>query len=122
MKSPNFDKLLEMATLDADVLAVVIFGSYARKESYRDIDVCLFLNPDKTAVAFNKMLYYGGNLPDIFDINVFSLLPIYIQAAVMNDGIILLNKNYERLCDIYENAIKEWMAYKPHWDVYLGVD
>ena len=39
--------IIEKAKKDDEILAVALFGSYARGESHRDIDVCIFLKNKK---------------------------------------------------------------------------
>ncbi|MFB0561374.1 MAG: nucleotidyltransferase domain-containing protein, partial [Candidatus Lokiarchaeia archaeon] len=41
------EELVKKAERDKDILAVMLFGSYARGEPARDIDVCLVLYPKK---------------------------------------------------------------------------
>lgn len=39
-----FDSIVAKAKKDKNILAVIAFGSFARGEKYRDIDVCIVLN------------------------------------------------------------------------------
>ena len=42
--SIGIEKIIEKAKNDSDIIAVILFGSYARNESdYRDVDVALLL-------------------------------------------------------------------------------
>src|SRR5271157_5747558 len=110
----EFPELVELATNDPEVLAVVVYGSYVRGESYKDIDICLFLFPNITQSESDKRISYSSQLPNIFDIQIFADLPIFIQAQVINEGVILLNKNYDSLFDIYAQTIKEYSDFLPH--------
>jgi len=104
---------------DEDILAFVVYGSYARGESYKDIDICLFLYPNKTELTDQKLLSYLSMFSDQFDIHIFSDLPLFIQSRVLNDGKILCNKDFNILFDIYCNKIKEYNLFEPHLNTYL---
>ena len=43
----NTDQLVEMADADKDILAAILFGSSARGEVCRDIDICLVTDPER---------------------------------------------------------------------------
>ncbi len=123
MVDPNdFRELIELATRDPDVLALVVYGSYLQGKSYKDIDICLFLYPNVVQSESNKRISYLSHLPSRMDIHVFNILPIFIQARVINEGIILLNKEYDVLFDIYAQTIKEYSDFLPHLNLFLEVD
>lgn len=113
---PDLTPIINKARADPNVLAIVVFGSYTQEEYYRDIDICLFLYP---SVSPKNVLAYVLAFDEIFDFSIFSDLPLYIQARVMEEGQILLNKDYNGLFDIYINAIKEYNLFKPHYDAFL---
>lgn len=51
-------KIVEQTQKDPAVIAVAFFGSYARGEPHRDIDVCLFLKPgeyESEFLSFKKL-------------------------------------------------------------------
>jgi predicted nucleotidyltransferase len=133
-KNLSFEEILapviNKCQIDPEILAVVVFGSFARGEVYRDIDICLFLYPemdlDKKTEYKHKagkiLIQYSGKFSTIFDISIFSFLPIYIQANVLNEGIILIDKDYDQLFDIYSDKIKEYSLFLPHFKNYLEVD
>jgi predicted nucleotidyltransferase len=58
----ELERILEKARKDKDVLAVILFGSYARKRTLpsSNIDVCLMLKPKRLSSLFisNKKLEY----------------------------------------------------------------
>ncbi len=122
----KFFPILEYAKKDPLILAVIVFGSYAREEDYRDIDVCLFLYPDYKDKIENEARYKLNttlSLPtssEEFDIAFFDDLPLYIKARVLKDSKILLNKDYDTLFDIFEKTIKDYNMYESHLDILLG--
>ena len=56
----ELNAIVGRAKKDKDILAVIVFGSYARKEAYRDIDVCLVLFPadSKKQYEHDKIVYH----------------------------------------------------------------
>jgi len=77
-------RLSEKAKCDEDVLAVMLFGSYARREASSDIDVCIVLKPGKFDPLFlsKKKLDYLTAFPNL-DIQIFQQLPSYIKIRVL---------------------------------------
>lgn len=114
---PLLDSILLKARADARVLAVVLFGSYARADTFRDIDVCLFISRPVDANAV--LLEYTRGFPEIVDFSIFSQLPLYVRAGVLKEGTILLDNNYDDLFEIYWTTIKEYQLFEPHWHTYL---
>ncbi len=110
-------KLLSMAERDKDILAVIIYGSHARGEEHRDIDVCLVLDPDSHVNAFDKRLEYSG-LGNI-DVNIFQALPLHIQTRILKEGIIKFCRDEDSLYDLAIKAVKEFELFKPKYELYL---
>ena len=122
VNSENLEPIIEFVEEDPNILAVVLFGSYAREEDYRDVDICFFLYPDKRN-RLNDARYKLStilSLPEYCDISYFHDLPLYVRSRVQKEGRILLNKNYEILFDIYIENIKAYNLYKPHLAFLLG--
>jgi uncharacterized protein len=102
---------------DEDVLALILFGSYARGEEARDVDLCLVLFPDKVKKALDKRIEYSQR--DELDVQVFQDLPIYIRPRVIKEGKILHVKDEGLLYDIAIKTAKEYELYKPKYELYL---
>ncbi len=110
-------KLLEKAEKDEDILAAIVYGSYARAEEYRDIDVCLVLNQQANTSAFDKRLEYSEHRN--IDVNIFQALPLYIQKRIIKEGIIKSCKDEDALYDIAIKTAKEFELFKPKYELYL---
>ena len=76
---------------DKDVLAIILFGSTARGEAARDIDVCIALLPKKyTALQLSrKRMKFASSS---FDVQIFQQLPLYIQQRILSEGKVLYDK------------------------------
>ena len=111
------DMLTRKAKKDKDILAVILFGSYARNEIFRDIDACLVLKNDKADIG-EKRLEYLSSFPDL-DIQVFQGLPLYIKARILKEGKIIFCKDRNKLYDIAIKTIKDFTYYEPIYREYL---
>jgi len=113
---------IKKAKKDKEVIAIAIFGSYARNESYHDIDLCIFLKNKKynKAQLSKKKLKYASE-SEKYDIQIFQQLPIYIRKRILKDAKILYCKDEDMLYDLYFQTIKEFDDFKPLYESYLGV-
>ena len=116
------EKLVQMAEKDAEVLAVIAFGSFARGERHSDIDVCLVLKEKKANLdTSRKRLDYLSEFPDL-DIHVFQQLPLHIRARILKEGKVLFCRDKNILYDIFYKTIKDFVYFEPKYRIYLGVD
>jgi len=110
-------KLIALAEKDKEILAILIYGSYARGEQYRDIDVCLVLDEKSAEIAFEKRLEYSGY--ENLDVNIFQSLPLYIRIRILKEGTIKHCKDENALYDIAIKTVKEFELFKPKYQLYL---
>ena len=117
------DILVRKAKKDKKILAVMVFGSYARKEKYRDIDVALVLYPKKHAYLemTNIQIKYSG-ISDKLDVHVFQKLPLYIQKRILKEGKTILCKNENAFYDVNIISIREIEHFMPKYLRFLGVE
>jgi len=112
------DILLEEVKKDADVLAVILYGSCADKtqDPRSDIDICLLLDADKKISpedSLKKRIHYLGRFD--FDIRIFSGLPVYIRRRVLRDGKVLFSRDDDKL---YDTAFKTITEFEDFEDIY----
>ena len=120
MNKAQFDNILNKAKKDKEVVAVILFGSFARKEKNKDIDLCLVLNKKYSRLFVSKKkLEYTQIAKKSQDIQIFQQLPIYIRIRVLKEGKILLSKDDAFLYDLAFLTIKEFGFYKKIYDLYL---
>ncbi|MBI4170407.1 MAG: nucleotidyltransferase domain-containing protein [Candidatus Aenigmarchaeota archaeon] len=116
----DMSDILEKAKKDKDVLAVGIFGSLARKERHRDIDVCIFLKAKQGNLQMSKKkLDYLKGAKNRFDIKIFQQLPIYIRHRILKEGKIIFCANEDALYDLAHLTVKEFEDFKPIYRSYL---
>ena len=116
----KIQKLIEKVKKDPMVLAVALFGSYARKEKYNDIDICLFLKPKKynENILSKKRLSYMFD-DEKYDLQIFQQLPLYVQKRILKDAKILYTNNEDALYDLYFKTIKDFENFRVYYENYL---
>lgn len=115
-------KIVEQAKKDKKVLAVALFGSYARGEPHRDIDVCIFLKQDKIrSLDMTKLRISYMPYSEKYDVQVFQQLPIYIRKRILKDMKVLYCNDEDALYDIAFGTIREFENIKPAFEAYLEV-
>jgi uncharacterized protein len=122
-KAIDIDKLLTQVCQDADVLAVLLFGSVARGEqtARSDIDVCLVLMPRSTpyegAFLSHKRLEYLTQFD--LDVQIFQALPLYIRRRVLKEEQVLFVRNEDLLYEIAFRTAQAFEDFKPIYYRYL---
>ena len=114
-------RLLQQARTDADVLAVVLFGSAARGEAgpASDVDVCLVLatmRRDRLALA-RKRLAYAMEVD--LDVQVFQELPVYVRRRVLRDGRVLFVRDEDALYALACRTARAFELFRPLYRRYL---
>ncbi|MBE0512622.1 nucleotidyltransferase domain-containing protein [Candidatus Bathyarchaeota archaeon] len=114
------EKISQKARNDKDVLAVLLFGSYARNEKFTDIDVCVVLKPEKFNPLFlsKKRLEYLTAFPNS-DIQIYQQLPLYIKMRVLKDGKTIFCRNEDLLYDLIISTVRQFEYFKPRYLSYL---
>ena len=112
------DKLVSKAKKDKEILAVMVFGSYARGERHRDIDVCLVLKKEaeNAAMSRKKLAYISESG---LDVHVFQQIPLYIRVRVLREGKILFCRDMDALYDVASRTVREFAYFEPAYKGYL---
>jgi len=113
--------LLEKLKKDKDVLAVSVFGSFARGEKHRDIDVCVFLKPGKrrSIEISEKRLAYITKASDKLDIQIFQQMPLPIKHRILKEGKLIFCADEDKFFDMAYLTAKEFEDFKPIYKSYL---
>lgn len=112
--------IIEKAKKDKTVLAVALFGSYARGEPHRDIDICVFLMPRKYSqlqMTEKRMEYMPLN--EKYDLQIFQQLPLYIRKRILEEAKILYCKDEDELYDAYFHTAREYTHFEHIYEGYL---
>ena len=114
-------KIITRAKKDRDVLALAYFGSFARGEKHRDVDICIFLMPKKYAereLSKKKMQYTQEN--EKYDIQIFQQLPVYIRDRIFREARFIYCADEDILYDLFFAHEREYEHFKPRYEDYLG--
>ncbi len=118
----KIDTLIEYSKYDADILAVMLFGSSARDENSKDsdIDICLILKPANYTALFlsQKKLQYLKEFSNL-DVQIYQQLPLYIRQRILKDGKILFCNDEDALYNVAFKTIQEYEDYKHIYTDYL---
>jgi len=93
------------------VVFIINYGSYANNTFHTgsDIDLCIYYN-DTLEERQNFRLSMLSGLNDIFDVQIFQDLPLYIRKDVLK-GKLLYSKD-KSIYDIARNTIEEFDDFK----------
>lgn len=121
-KATEIERLLIKARQDTDVLAVLLFGSAARRQEktpLSDVDICLVLvqqtKPYERTPLSRKRLEYLMHFD--LDVHVFQQLPLYIRRRVLKEGRVLFVRDEDLL---YELAFRTAQAFEDFKHIYYG--
>jgi predicted nucleotidyltransferase len=108
------NKILENVKHHPKVVAVYLFGSYAKREQkgISDIDIAIILkNPNKDDEAEIGSLY-GKNI----DVVLFHKLPLHIKFEVFKYGKELLVKDEDYLFEIKLKVLREYLENSRYYE------
>jgi predicted nucleotidyltransferase len=118
--SPALRRLIDRASRDAEVLAVILFGSHARGEAGpgSDIDVSLVLQPDLSHEdAARKRSEYLSESD--LDLSVFQQLPLHIRSRVLKEGIVLFTRDEDALYAVAARTARAFEHFRHFQRIYL---
>ncbi len=113
------EKLREIAGKEDNVLSLLLFGSYARKEHYHDIDVAVLLS--NKANRLKSISKLEGVAPDYpkFDFSVFNDMPDSMKSRVLSECIAIYVRPGFDLKAISASLIRGWSDIKPMLDAAM---
>ncbi len=106
-------ELVSKVKKDKEILAVMIFGSFARGEKFEDVDICLVMGKNYGLAKAGKMRTELSSLSDKFDVHIFQQMPLYIRARILKEGKIIFYRNRDALYDLAFLTIREFEDFKP---------
>lgn len=118
----DMKRLLRLAERDPDVLAVLLFGSQARREPgpTSDVDVCVVLNTatfDAVTLSQKKLDY--ASAVDL-DVQIFQQLPLYVRRRILKEGRVLLVRDEDALYDLAFQTARAFGAFRRIYESYLN--
>jgi len=110
-------KIMEMG--EDKVGFIILYGSAVKGKmaGLSDVDIAVFYKGDK-GERFQFRMKILGRVSDIFDIQTFQDLPLYIQKDIMSTDDIIYYRDHAELFEINMKTIQEYEDFKPHLDLY----
>ena len=104
---------------------IIIYGSAVKGKltDKSDIDLAVFYNADMQK-RFEYRVSVLGRVDNIYDIQIFQDLPIYIQKDIVSNVKVIYFKNYNEIFDVFMQIIKKFEDFKHYLELYyskLGV-
>ncbi len=112
--------VVDKAKKDTQVIAVLLFGSYARKDpGFRDVDVALLL--EEGAHGFDLLSAYQNvvGLESGIEISILNDMPLAIRQRVLKEAILLYVKDAKKLYDYSGKVIIEYSDFRYFYDKAL---
>jgi hypothetical protein len=100
---------------------IMLYGSSVegipREES--DIDLCIDIGADTDYERSSFRLKVLSELPDLFDVQIFAQLPLYVKKEVIK-GKVIFCQDEEYLYETAISVIKEFEDFKYRFYDYIG--
>ena len=100
---------------------IMLYGSsvegISRAES--DIDLCIDIDEDTDYERSSFRLKVLSELPDLFDVQIFAQLPLYVKKEVIK-GKVIFCRDEEYLYETAISVIKEFEDFKYRFYDYIG--
>jgi predicted nucleotidyltransferase len=99
--------LIEKIKAIPDVLAIVVFGSYAvgNTKEMSDIDIAVIVAKADRHIEADIGSMYSPK----FDVVLFHRLPLHIQYEVLKNGNVIFCRNEEHFLEITRNVLREYL-------------
>ena len=99
----------DLAFLRDDVLGVLLYGSWATGESHEmsDIDICIVAPSVEDKAALWRSAIAAVH-DDSFDVRIFELLPLYLQMAVIERGVVVFSRDIPELYEYFYPFRRIW--------------
>ncbi|MCL4391579.1 nucleotidyltransferase domain-containing protein [Candidatus Parvarchaeota archaeon] len=110
------DSLISQSKKTKGVVAVVLFGSYAKSKEtpISDIDLCII---DNVISKKDKNNLYAKST-DKVQVSIFSDLPVAVKFRVLKEGKDLFVADEEKLDSIRADTLMEFMDFRHVLDYY----
>ena len=116
----DFLEKVEKTQYFSKIEFVILYGSslglYHLDDS--DVDICFYIDEDKENLTRIR-LELLTEFRDKFDIQMFQLLPLYIQIEVLK-GKVLYVKEEDILYEIANTTIEEYEEFYPFYLAYIN--
>ena len=101
----NIDKVVEDLKKYPEVIAIILYGSYAKgkEKPLSDIDIAVILKDQNLEAEVSS---FSSN---ILDVVPFHRLPLYIQFEVLKYGKVLFSRDREYFMDVKKKTLRDYL-------------
>lgn len=112
----TLEKLKKIASKEKQVLALLLFGSYARKEPYHDTDITVIVQNKSNKLKILSL--FESSVPETpkFDFSIFNDMPINMKSRVLSECVLIYEKQGFDLKNLSSELIQKWSDIKPMID------
>ncbi len=110
----QIDRIIDTSKNDKNVIATILFGSYARGENYQDVDIAILLKQDN--IDSTEFLADYTDPKGLVDISIMNRLPLNVQARVLSEGKLLYCFDKKKMYDYQFAVIAKWGDFKHRFD------
>jgi predicted nucleotidyltransferase len=105
---------------ESDIVAVYLYGSAARGEAARDVDLGLLASGAVTPTrlrTFVEALYDRGAAPGPLDLDVRPLVGTAprFRATVVREGRVIFERDPEARLAFEKRSLLDWLDFEPVW-------
>jgi hypothetical protein len=115
----EFLKQLKNTKYFQNIEFIIVYGSVLTEYHFEksDIDICIYMKEKKEVLAEIR-LNLLAEFPEKYDIQMFQLLPLYVQIEVLK-GEVLYVKDEDFIYEIAYRTIDEWEDFYPIYKDYI---
>ena len=115
IENKKFEELIKHLKTKKSIIAVILFGSYAKGNfnEKSDIDICIITDKFISNADFDYPLKDEG-----YDIHFLHSLPLEIKFKVFSEGKILFVNDEEKYNSIRKKTIREYRGFQSKKDKY----
>lgn len=104
-----------------NIVFIAIYGSAVNGTftDLSDIDIAVFYDADNVG-RFDFRMKVLGRVDEIFDIQIFQELPLYIKNEIISAESVVYFRDYDEIFDIFMKTIKDYESFRPHLESYYS--
>ncbi|MEM3191223.1 MAG: nucleotidyltransferase domain-containing protein [Candidatus Parvarchaeota archaeon] len=106
-------RLVGFATKEKSIEALFLFGSYARKEPYHDVDIAIVISPNADRLGLLQKL--EGFTPDFprFDLSLFNDMPLNMKSKALSECEVIYVRQGFDIKGLTAEVMQKWVDLKP---------
>lgn len=122
-KSIIQDSVVEMLEPKEEITIAFLFGSVVKRDSFRDIDIAVYLRPDYPPAKYldlrlDLQLKLQQTLKKEVDLIILNQAPPLLRYKILKNGILIIEKDRTSYRDFFVRTINEYFDFFPVFNLY----